>query len=92
MDSSASGSSTGSASSTGAKANADRYEGTISPTVEWTNLSTRALAIAATLALPLSQGYSRAELARYYGKSELWVSQRLDELEREVAAQLERPE
>jgi hypothetical protein len=52
-----------------------------SGTVTLTELPLRLQAIAATLGWMLSEGYSRAEIARFYGKSRPWVSARLQEIE-----------
>lgn len=52
--------------------------------ISLTELPARLQAIAATLGIMLSDGYSKAEIARYYGKSRRWVSDRLLELEREI--------
>jgi hypothetical protein len=46
-----------------------------------TELPARLQAIAATLGSMLSEGYSKAEIARYFAKSRPWVSARLLELE-----------
>lgn len=51
-------------------------------------LSPRLRAIAATLGKMLSDGYSRAEIARYYEKSRPWVSARLRELEDALREQI----
>lgn len=49
--------------------------------LELTDLPARLQAIAATLGSMFSEGYSKAEIARYYAKSRPWVSARLQELE-----------
>lgn len=46
-----------------------------------TDLPARLQAIAATMGAMLSDGYSKAEIARYFAKSRPWVSARLQELE-----------
>lgn len=48
--------------------------------LDFLKLPIRAQAIAVTMGSMLSDGYSKAEIARYYGKSRPWVSKRLDEL------------
>jgi hypothetical protein len=49
--------------------------------MDLTALPVRLQAIAATLGSMLSDHFSKAEIARYYGKSRPWVSARLQELE-----------
>lgn len=51
------------------------------PAMDLTELPARLQAIAATLGSMLSDGYSKAEIARFYAKSRPWVSARLQELE-----------
>lgn len=51
-------------------------------------LSPRLKAIAGTLGAMLSEGYSKAEIARFYGKSRPWVSARLAELEDALREQI----
>jgi hypothetical protein len=55
-----------------------------------TELPARLQAIAVTLGQMLSDGYSKAEIARYFGKSRPWVSARLQELEDGLRTQIER--
>lgn len=53
-------------------------------------LSTRVKAIAVTLGWMTSvEGFSKAETARFYGKSRPWVSARLREMEDELRAHVE---
>lgn len=54
--------------------------------LDLTALPTRLQAIAATLGAMLSETYSKAEIARFYGKSRPWVSARLQELEDGIRA------
>lgn len=54
-----------------------------------TRLPKRLQAIAATLGAMLSETYSKAEIARYFGKSRPWVSARLQELEDGILELLE---
>jgi len=56
--------------------------------VEVAALSPRIKAIAGTLGAMLSEGYSKAEIARFYGKSRPWVSARLGELEDALREQI----
>jgi hypothetical protein len=55
--------------------------------LDWTSLSPRAQAIARRFGPMLLSGCSRAEIARYYGKSDAWVSSRLEELKAELLEQ-----
>jgi len=48
--------------------------------LDLTRLPVRLQAIAATLGSMLAEDYSRAEIARYYGRSRSWVTGRLNEL------------
>ena len=54
-------------------------------TLDLQRLSPRGKAIAGTLGAMLSEGYSKAEIARFYGKSRPWVTARLGELRQEIA-------
>lgn len=54
-----------------------------------TELPERLQAIAATLGWMLSEGYSRQEIADFYGKSRPWVSARLIELETALTERIE---
>jgi predicted transcriptional regulator len=53
-------------------------------------LPARLRAIAATIGQMVSDGYSKQEIATYYGKSRPWVSARLRELEQALEDLLER--
>lgn len=55
-----------------------------------TELPIRLQAIAVTMGSMLSEDYSRAEIARFYGKSRPWVSARLQELEDALRTHVER--
>jgi hypothetical protein len=55
--------------------------------VNWHALTPRGQAILRTIVLPISAGFSPGEIARDLGTSTSWVSNRLDELRRELARQ-----
>ena len=59
-------------------------------TVDLTELSPRVRAIALTLGRMLSHGYSKQEIAVYYGKSRPWVSARFRELAEALREQIAR--
>jgi hypothetical protein len=63
------------------------YEGRI----DLEALSARSRAIVGTMGQMLADGYSKAEIARHYGKSRPWVTERFKELEREIRAQVAEP-
>jgi hypothetical protein len=52
--------------------------------LDWSKLSLDAQWTARTLASAFSYGFSRAEVARIYGKSPYWVSTRMANLRREI--------
>lgn len=52
--------------------------------IDWNSLSDRAVVVIQRIALPLSWGYSLAEIAGSYGQSERWASELLDELRDEL--------
>lgn len=56
--------------------------------VEFADLPARIQAIATTLGAMIADGYSKAEVARFYGKSRPWVSARLLELEEALREQV----
>lgn len=60
----------------------------LSESLDVETLPPRLQAIAATLGWMLSEGYSKAEIARFYGKSRPWVSARLQELEDALREQI----
>ena len=53
---------------------------------DWTSLSARGRAILKTIALPISLGYSKDEVARRIGRSRRYVNRCLDELADELQA------
>jgi hypothetical protein len=57
---------------------------TIPSGIDWTRLSPRSQAILRQIAHPISNGFSKREIAQRLGTSTQWVSHRMDELRREV--------
>jgi len=57
---------------------------TIPSAIDWTRLSPRGRAILRQVAHPISNGFSKREIAKRLGTSTQWVSHRMDELRREL--------
>jgi hypothetical protein len=63
------------------------WRGPVWPTpsvIDWTLLSPRGQAILRTIAIPLSQGWTKTEIASGLGTSKRWVSYRMGELRHEI--------
>jgi DNA-binding NarL/FixJ family response regulator len=52
--------------------------------IDWTSLSPRGQAILRQIARPISNGFSKTEIAARLGTSPKWVSDRLSELRSEL--------
>jgi hypothetical protein len=52
--------------------------------IPWSRLSDRELAILRRVVLPISHGFSRAEVGEMLGQNESWVSARLKEIRRRI--------
>jgi DNA-binding NarL/FixJ family response regulator len=57
---------------------------TIPSVIDWTRLSPQGQAILRQIARPISNGFSKTEIATRLGTSPKWVSDRLSELRSEL--------